>query len=246
MSLAAILHEVVTLVDRAGLGPEARADVLAVLHANQSDVLRFMLALGLEANVEPSMALRRAATIYLNIASLQIADDIADGDCDYLDNPAGAGTAAQYILQNLFYSHLIEGGLPARELVAVADDLARGAAPQSIDVRTSQWDLARSRAAAEGFGGAHHSAYFRIVLHRSELENRAAALGQALGNAVSVTSDIRSRDRRFTSLKHDEQIELIDWALDNLEPVRGVALTSLENALTSIENTLVAELGRIA
>src|SRR5262245_17597349 len=111
MSLAAVMHEAKFLVERSVLVPEARADVLAVLHANESKMAGFMLALGLDAKVDPAAALRRAAIVYLNIASLQIADDLADGDCTYLEHATGSGTTAQFILQNLFYSALLESGL---------------------------------------------------------------------------------------------------------------------------------------
>ena len=244
MSLPAVLHEAEAIVARAGLLPEAHADVLSVLRATQSDVLSFFLALGLESKVAPATALRRAAAIYLNVAALQVADDIADGDCDYLTPPDGAGTAAQFILQNLFYAVLLDERLPHEELRSVADALVRGAGPQSIDVRRREWNIATAMAAAEGFGGAHHSAYFRIALFGSTLQDQAAGLGWALGIGVSVAGDVRSDDPRFRSLPRNEQIELLDWTVNALQPAQAIGLRSIRRAVAPIETVLVGELVR--
>jgi hypothetical protein len=209
-------------------------------------MITFLLALGLEAKVAPASALHRATAIFFNIAALQVADDIADGDCNYLDHPEGTGTAAQFILQNLFYKTLLSETLPASVLERVADGMIAGAAPQSFEVRGfDPWTLAHAKATAEGFGGAHHGAYFRIMLHGSSHESRALAAGWGFGVGVSVMCDIRSKDRRFYSLAIDDRVRLIDWTLGAIEPVRGIDLPSVRRELDSIETRLVGELSEL-
>jgi hypothetical protein len=246
MSIAAVEREAESLLLSASLSAQAHADVRAVLRANRSDMLAFLLALGLDAKVSPASAVRRVAGIFFNIAALQVADDIADGDCDYLDHPEGTGTAAQYILQNLFYKALLTDVLQLDTLVRVADAMVAGAAPQSFEVRGfDAWTLTHAKATAEGFGGAHHGAYFQIMWHGTSFESCAFSTGWAFGVGVSVTSDIRSNDLRFRSLNIDDRVRLIDWALDALAPVREIELPSVRRGLDSMEAQLVAELGRV-
>ena len=213
MSLPAIASEARRIVEQAALEPSAKEDVLRALAKNGTATPPFLLALGLEAKLSPALVLTRATGVHLNIVALQVMDDIADGDCDYLDPAEGAGTAAQYLLQNLSWAALLDAGLPVAVLRAVALELAGGGSAQSLEVRTEKFSSRAARAMAEGFGGRHYGAYFRLMLHGSAYEAEAAALGYALGIGVAISSDLASNDPRVMSLSRTERAEIISWAL---------------------------------
>jgi hypothetical protein len=204
------------------------------------------LALALEARVDPATALARATGVHFNIVALQVMDDIADGDCAYISPPEGAGTAAQYVLQNLSYAALLEGGLPALLLRDIASELAGGGSAQSLEVRTGRFSSAAARSMATGFGGRHYAAYFRLMLHGSKYEADAAALGHATGVGVAVSSDLASKDPRVMTLSSTERSELISWALAATSATSRPPLRCLTSLLDRIDLRLLREFALLA
>lgn len=239
MSLAAIQAEARDIATQALLEPSAVRDVLTALAENGTDTPPFLFTLGREAGLDPRVALARATGVHLNIVALQVMDDVADGDCDYLTPAAGAGTATQYMLQNLGYAALLDAGLPPELLRTLALELAGGASAQSLEVRTRVFDPASARVMTEGFGGRHYAAYFRLMLHGTRLEARAAELGRALGIGVAVSSDIRSHDARVMTLLPEERAELIAWALAETAQGSGTSLRTLDALLGRIDTHLL-------
>ena len=242
MSLAAIENEARCIVEEAALEAGAKRDVLTALTKNRTDTPPFLLALGLEARIPPKVALTRVTGVHLNVVALQVMDDIADGDCDYLTPAEGAGTATQYLLQNLSYAALLRAEVPADLLRATALDLAGGASAQSLEVRTKIFTPQSARTMAEGFGGRHFSAYLRIMLHGTPYEAEAAKLGHALGIGVAVSSDISSSDPRVMTLVPAQRAEFISWALAATATASQTSLRSLRGQLDRIDAQLLRAL----
>lgn len=63
---------------------------------------RVLVDAGLEAGLDADASLTRASTAFLNFAAFNLADDLSDGDCDYL--PPAEATAVLLILNALFFS----------------------------------------------------------------------------------------------------------------------------------------------
>lgn len=242
MSLAAIRAEAMRVTESAHLEAHARADVLCALERNANDTSPFLLALGLEAKVRPALALARAVGVYFHIAALQLADDLADGDCDYLTPPVAAGTIAQFMLQNLGYLVLLGADLPTSVLRDTALDLAVGSSAQSLEVRTKRWTLEATRITAESFGAIHYAAYFRLMLHGCAFERDARMWGRGLGIGAAISSDFTSNDPRVMTLPPTSRAELLSWALTATSAASRTPLRCLASALDRIEVQLMREL----
>lgn len=201
------------LVREQGLPDEAVDDVTRVLDANRGGAVAMLLEVALAAGLERTRAIERCAALFFHIGALQIADDIADGDCDYLALPAGSGTAAQYILQNLFWITMASTGVPVATLIDAGRRLVRGAGPQHIDVRTSTWTESQTRSAAEGFGVDHCTAYFTLLLCDTPHAARAAELGRRVGFLAYCYADVLQHDRRLYSLPPGDRERLLREAL---------------------------------
>lgn len=246
MSAGAIRAEARRVVLGAELEPVAETDVLRALDRNANDTPPFLLSVALQAGVDPAAALTRAVAVYFHIAALQVADDIADGDCDYVTPAESAGTIAQFMLQDLGFAVLLDAALPNAILREVVRDFALGASAQSLEVRTKRWTQAETRTTAERFGATHYAAYFRLVLHGSHLEADAARLGRALGIGAAIASDLESSDPRLMTLDAGERAELIAWALGATAAVSGTPLPALNSALDRVELILMREFALLA
>jgi hypothetical protein len=241
MSGPAVFQEALRLLCQQQLPPVAHSDVHAVLEFHrQSAPLQFLYDAGLEAQLPNDAIIARSGAIFLCYCAGQVADDLADDECTYLELPSQTGPVAQFILQNLFFGALLDAGLPSAAVSAAASDLVRGAGPQHIEVRTKTWTLARAQQVAEGISGCQFSAYLRLLFHGTPLEGRAPAVGRALGLAAHIAMDVRTDDARFTTLSVDERRDLIRWAVVALEQVRAEGLLCTRLALSDIEPVLAA------
>lgn len=220
------------LVLEKGLPSEASNDVLAVMRANRSDMVRMLLDACLAAHVPGDVAVARCCALYLNICALQIADDIADGDYGYVDENPGAGAAAQYVLQNLSWELLLRSGLSGDVLARFASRLVRGAGAQALEIRTTSWTDPLARLVGAGFGSEHVAGYLEVLWHGTDAAAVATDLGSTLGRLIHFYADIRTDDPRWRTLPASARVGLLDelcedvWGLSDHEwPfARGVAM----------------------
>ena len=188
-------------------------DVEATLRKVDPDFAAFYHALACDAGLEDDTAADRAAAALLQFASVQLADDLADGDCTYLPDAQRTGPGCAWLLHHLFFVAARRGGVPASALEEAARDLAAVGAAQQIEVRTSRWDLAGARAAAIGLNASQHRAYFRLVLAGSPLGSGAAEAGYDFGFALHVCGDRLKGDQRWSNLDEPARQELASDAL---------------------------------
>lgn len=238
MSAGLLFREALLAVRRLDLPSPAESDLLAVLEAGRSGPLQFFFDALAEARVVGEPARRRGAAVYFCYCAGQLADDLADGDCDYLEAPHRTGPSAQFILQNLFFRTGVSAGLEPAVLHAVAGDLARGAGAQHIEVRTVEWSEPTAREVAEGISGLQFSAYLRLLWAGTALAECASRIGLALGIAAHVAHDVHTRDPRFWGLAEDERASLLVWARDRIGSLREEKLASVDAVLRSLERLL--------
>jgi hypothetical protein len=206
---------------------DALRDVEATIRRVDERFLHWLYQLSTDAGHEWDEMIRRTSAILFQFASVQLADDLADGDCDYLPQPQRTGPGTQWLLQHLYCLALSRSAVPNHQLgQATADFLAVGAAQQQ-EVRASKWDLASSRNAAIGLNGCQHRAYFRLMFAGTPHEHQAEALGYHFGFALHVTGDRFSKDRRFTDLDAAEQGRLLEEATESLSHLEAGTLPSV-------------------
>lgn len=238
MSSGRVFQEALRVLLETPLPNVARDDVLAVLEANRSDLLQLFFDAAREAGIERDVALRRSAAVFFWYASGQLADDLADGDCDYLEEPLRTGPSAAFLLAHLGYATLALAGVGGAALADAARELVIGTGPQHLEVRAQHWDAALFREVGSGIAGRQLAAYLRVLWAGTALEDRALAIGFDLGVAAHVAADVRTGDERFHGLDASERREILDWAQDSIARARAHGLVSIEAALRGFEPAL--------
>ena len=102
MSGGAIFQESLRRVMALQLPDEARRDVVAALHAaGLPPLMQFLYEAGHEVGLSAETLRARATAAFLFFAAGNLADDLVDGDVDYLDPPVRLGPTVQFLLQHL-------------------------------------------------------------------------------------------------------------------------------------------------
>ncbi|WP_342377793.1 hypothetical protein NVS55_00735 [Myxococcus stipitatus] len=237
MSGGALFQESLRVLRRLELPEESERDVLAALEAAQPGPLPLFYEAGAEAGLERDLLTARGVGLFFSFSAGNLADDLMDGDCVYLQEPLRVGPCAQFLLQNLAWATLAEprAKLPPLALEEGARLLARAAGPQALEVRTREWTEPVFRRVAEGIAGKQWAGYLRILWAGTWLEERAAQVGVALGVAAHIAEDIRSKDARFTSLPPADRVAVVAWGRRATESLRAQDLRCLDAALRRIE-----------
>lgn len=209
MSGGAVFLQAIREIVALELPAQAESDVVAVLRACRAGPLQLFYDAGREAGLGGSDCIGRGASAFFCYAAGQLADDLADGECGYLEEPIRTGPSVQFMLQALFVVALDKAAVPLGVAARAARDLVRGAAPQQLEVRTRRWSLERARLVAEGISGLQFSAYFQILWHGTRLEAAAEPIGRDFGFAAHVAADARSGDPRFEDLADSDRLALL-------------------------------------
>lgn len=235
MSEGAVYREALTWIVALELEPSAQRDLVRCLDAARGGPLGFLYAASVEAGVDAARARARAAGSFLSFAAGNLADDLADGDCDYLEPALRVAPCAQFALQNAAWSLWCgEGDVDRDTLRVIGRDLVRAASMQHVEVRAARFDGATTRRIAAAMGGLQYAAYLRAAWSGSALAARAGEVGEALGTAGFVAEDLRSEDPRITTLPAGERDALVQWADALLDRARAVPLASLASACAPI------------
>jgi hypothetical protein len=212
------------------LGGEALADIQATLDAVDPKLPVFLASLGVELGLAPREWMRRGVAILLMFAATQLADDLADGDCCYLEAPQRRGPGTEWLLHQLSAALLLESSIERDAITASLRDLAQVGSAQALEVRRSQWDLDSSRFAALGLNGKQWSAYLRLFADGTQYAGQAARWGEAWGIGLHVAGDRTSQDARFTTLSTPAKRDLADWALEHVALVMETPLATLQRS----------------
>lgn len=240
MSAGVVFQETLRILNQQQFPEASRRDLLAVLEAALPGPLAFLYDAGAEAGLPRQTLIARAAAIYIKYCVVNLCDDLSDGDCTYLSDPARIGPCAQFLLQTLFFHLITEMELPRSVVSTVTRDIVVGAGLQDVELRTSQWTAPLYREVADGIAGRQWAAYLQILWCGTPLAERAATIGMNLGRAVLGWEDIGSRDPRYTTLTEADKDEVIAWATTAAEALRSENLRCLDAILRTIDPVLEA------
>ncbi len=245
MSAGAVYRHVLSRVMRLGLGDNARRDVTAALEAARKDsLLTLLYEAAHEAGVRDDLLLCRAGGAFCAFAAGNLADDLVDGDCSYLDPAVRLAPTVQWLLQNLAYALLLEGGVDGEPLRRTAELMAQAAGPQQDEVRETRWTARRYVDVGEGILGRQWQAYLVALWAGTPLAGEAEAFGMALGFAGHVALDVRSRDARFSSMGPAEQERVLERARASLSVLerseRRIAALTAQGVRPALRRAAVA------
>ena len=166
------------------------------------------------AHADLDIALQRSIPILIHTALIHLADDIADGDCDYVDEPVSQGVTAVYTLLHLFNISLAQTNIKEPTLF---QSLAEVGLWQHQEIATQRWDLEKSKNAAMGLNGRQFEAYFELAAFGTDALESLKKAGFAYGVAAHVMNDIIGDDARLYDLTVGDRKTLIKWALGLIE-----------------------------
>jgi hypothetical protein len=210
---------------------ECERDLLAILEAGRPGPLTLLYEAGYEAGLDRDRLLARTAAIYIGFCAGNLADDLADGDVDYLAEPLRQAPGAQYLLHSLSFAELAASGLPSAAIECGARTLARSSSLQQIEVRTRVWTAARYLEVGESIAGLQWQAYLYLLWHGTPLEARAQEVGTAGGFVGFVISDLSARDPRLLSLTTDDRALVTSAMNAVMEKLRQHPLTCVDMLL---------------
>jgi hypothetical protein len=241
MSAGAVFQEALRALRRHGLPEEAERDVLAAMEAGRPGPLALLYAAGAEAGLGRAVLLRRAAGLFLCSCAANLADDLADGECTYLEQPQRLGPGVQFALQSLCFATLARAELPAPMLAEAAEDMVTAAGLQVLEVRTAAWTAPRFKQVAEGIAGQQWALYLRVLWEGTARAGRAVTVGRSLGVAAHVAEDVRSGDARFHGMSEEDRRTVLAWAREAVDAVRHEGLACLDAVLRTVEPLLSLE-----
>jgi hypothetical protein len=199
---------------------------LAALSATSRDILTLLYEAGHEAGLERSAILSRSAALFFLCATGNLADDLADGDCDYFEDPRVA-SGAQYLLHTIAFAELAASGLSADAIGLGARTLVAAASYHQVEVRTQTWTAAHYREVGEAIAGRQWDAILSMQWHGTPLSPHASEIGRAAGFVGHVVADITSHDPRFTGMSADDQRQVLVVARDAMTILRAHPLRSV-------------------
>ncbi len=238
MSAGRVFQEVLRRLSRIDLPDVARTDVLQALEMGRSGPHQFFYDAALEAGLPRDVALPRCAAVFLAYTAGQLADDLADGDCTYLEDATRTGPSVQYLLQCLFYAGMCEAGATPATVAAVARELAVGTGIQQVEVRTTTWTKPLAQDVATGLAGRQVAAFLTFLWEGTPLEAQAASVGEPLGVSAHIATDARTRDERYWGLPESDRRSVLEWARNAANAVRASGLQSVLPVLAFIDDAL--------
>jgi len=239
MSGGVIFQETLRIANKSGLHELAERDVLRSLQAARiAGPLDLLYDCAAAAKLEREQRLVRGAAIFFTFTAGNLADDLADGECDYLDEPSRTGPCVQFILQNLFFATATRSNVAPNVALEVAMCLARAGGPQLLEVRTRQWTAELARVVGESIAGLQYAAYLQLLWAGTPLESRAVEIGTALGVAGHVAKDLATDDPRISSLPPSDADSVIAWAREQADVLRRENLPCLDATLRYIDPIL--------
>jgi hypothetical protein len=236
--MRAVLNRCMTALDAIELKEPANSDVRSVvarLHTLDLSLFCWNAVAGTELADEARVA--RCASVMFMSAIAQLADDLADGDCDYLELPHRTGPVVQLILHNLAVETALDGAVAPATLRHALRLYSRMSTCQSMDVRDPQPSEQLCRTYAEGFGGEQYGCYLLLLWAGTRLEPLAVPVGRDLGIAVHIATEIRSNDPRLTSLPDVVQERVASWALSHAAAAEQARVGCIQQALTGVRSS---------
>ena len=199
-------------------GKAAQHALASVIRQADAPILQLAYELALHSGLNHNDALSRCHALLLQHCAIHLADDLADGDCDYLNQPYQQGTTALFSLQQAFALALCELPLSSGTRETLHRDLLAVGLAQHAELSTSRHALEQAMYLASDLNGKQFRAYFMLCSDAGQ-QDTMGAMGYAFGVCNHVANDIRSRDTRYTSLTTDEQQQLRQWSREYLQKI---------------------------
>ena len=234
MTGAAVFNQALREIRRLELDADAERDFVLALEAARPGPLDLFYGLAHEAGLSRDELMLRTAGLFCGFAAGNLADDLIDGDCDYLSRPAAIGPSVQYGLQHLGYALLLRSDTDADAVAAMARHLALAGGAEHRE--RGSYDAQKFIDVAEGIAGLQWQGYLPVLWAGREGVD-SSELGRVLGLALHVAEDIRSRDERFVSMSLADRRQIARWGLDLIEALKRAGSPCLARVADTLRPT---------
>jgi len=208
----------------------------AVLDAARPGPLQTFWELAADAGHSLEQTRKLCTGLYLLFAWGNLSDDLADGDCDYLDDPARLGPVISFLLRCLADEYLLQMAAVPPTILARAYQLLATAAGLGVkELYTHRWDAHRWREVAEGIAGMQYQAYLQMLWYGTRLAALGEDVGYKLGVVAQLNQDLIDRDERFLSMDEDAQRASESWITTQEQSLAEIAQA---NAIPSLAQLL--------
>jgi hypothetical protein len=216
-----ILLATINAGGRDTIGDSASSDVKATIQKIDPRFPSFLSVFATELALAPRELRTRCVAACLMFAATQLADDLADGDCNYLPDPHRTGPGTHWLLHQLFGQAVLSSTCDRSEIADIYRDLLIVGAAQQREVRGARGALVQAQQLAVGLNGHQYAAYFRLLASGSRWSAEAPKWGMTFGTVLHVVGDRLSRDERFCALSLEDRKQLVDWGKARLAELEG-------------------------
>lgn len=235
MSESAVARNARVFILEHNFDPATRRALRAVLDAARPGPLQTFWELAADAGHSLEQTRKLCTGLYLLFAWGNLSDDLADGDCDYLEEPARLGPVVSFLLRCLADEYLLQmAALPPAILARTYQLLATAAALGVKELYTQQWDAERWREVAEGIAGMQYQAYVQMLWHGTRLATLGEDVGYKLGVIAQLNQDLIDRDPRFLSMEEGQQRQSETWIEAQEQSLSEIAEENEIPALTQL------------
>ncbi len=203
MSAASVWRSVLETLETESLAPALEL-AKSLKHSPQESNFQLFYDGARHLAFDHDEACRRAAPAALQNVVIHLADDLADGDCDYL--PPDQAITAVFTFQQLIADMLSEFDSRVRSQIHTL--LAQVGIAQHRELSTVHWNRVLSQQAASGLNGCQFQAYFLMLSAATPVAEDFAKVGYDFGLINHFASDIRTGDQRFYAMPPDDQTQI--------------------------------------
>jgi SAM-dependent methyltransferase len=191
-----------------------------------------------EAQLVFETALQRCAAVYLLFCVGSLADDLMDGECDYLEAPSKLGPLSQYFFHIAAFRALLEGRCQHASMVRAINILIRCVSFGYSELLSTAWNARQYRGIMENIAGAQFGAYLAILWCGSPLAEKAERVGRAVGTAALVADDLRTAATRYTRLSCEDRVEIATWLRGLVDEIEAERLHCTREIVRAVRTTL--------
>ena len=209
---------ILELLDRMSPGARQRQDVERALSQLDQGLCNLLVRWGTEQHLGDAIA-PRVAVVLAHQVLIHVADDVADGECEYFEHDIARAATTQFTLHNLAGFALQQSAVDHQGCARFLLRMAQVAAAQHEEVAAAGWCLTTAKQAARGLNGVQMQAYLEFLSHGCDPS--AAGVGYSYGIAAHVSRDVATRDARYVGLTSDARAALRGWAREHALRVHG-------------------------
>lgn len=212
------------------------SDLHIVLRKGDGNFLTLYESMGEEAKMAPQEVIQRGTALYYWFCTLNLVDDMMDGDCDYLDPKEQP--LAILALTNLVDHVLSHSSVSPAARIEATRAMGSCISGQYQESLRGVRSLLEYKEVGHAIAGLQFKAYFHLFLDGTSFDFNPPNAALLYGNAAHVLADLSKKDPRLLQLPDPK--EAVEWGLSCAQLAQGFDLSpSFKERLEFTEAAIV-------